>query len=105
MSTLLRPCPAPDCGELTDAAWCPEHTPTPAERPTPLERGYDWRWRKLSERARREQPFCSVCLTTEDLTTDHSPEAWQRKAEGKAIRLQDIDVLCRSHNSAKGAAR
>ena len=105
MSTLLRPCPAPDCGELTDAAYCPEHTAPPVNRQSPLERGYDWRWRKLSERARREQPFCTVCGTDQDLTTDHSPEAWQRKERGLPIRFQDIQVLCRSHNSAKGAAR
>lgn len=104
MSDLLSPCT--DCGELTDlGAYCSEHQPPAPEKAPAIERGYDYKWRVLSRRARALQPFCSQCGTTEDLTTDHSPEAWQRKARGLPIRLQDVDVLCRSHNSIKGAAR
>jgi 5-methylcytosine-specific restriction protein A len=71
----------------------------------PAELGYDTSWRKLSERARRIQPWCSDCGTDRDLTGDHSAEAWRRKAEGKPIRLQDVDVLCRGCNTKRGKQR
>lgn len=104
MSPLMKPCL--ECGELSPGPRCPEHTPTREDtRPNSGRRGYDYQWQKLSERARKAQPFCSRCNTTEDLTTDHTPEAWKRKAAGKPIRLQDIEVLCRSCNSSAGAAR
>lgn len=69
------------------------------------ERGYDSRWKRLSLRARRLQPFCSDCGSADDLTADHSVEAWKRHEAGKPIRLQDIDVVCRRCNSDRGAAR
>lgn len=68
-------------------------------------RGYDYQWRKLSLRARSQQPWCSDCGRPDDLTADHSAAAWKRKAEGKAIRLQDIDVVCVGCNATRGAAR
>lgn len=103
---LLKPCV--DCGELSQSRRCPEHTPSPPDHHagrSSAARGYDYRWQKLSERARKLQPFCLDCGTTEDLTTDHTPEAWKRKAAGKVVRLQDVAVVCRSCNSKRGAAR
>lgn len=96
-----------ECGEPAEGSRCPKH---PYERrkytdETAAERGYDGAWRKLSARARRLQPWCSDCGTSEDLTGDHSPEAWRRKAAGKGIRLEDIDVVCRGCNNRRGAAR
>lgn len=104
MSDLLRPCP--DCGELSENTYCAEHTMSDSRPKDRRARGYDAQWKRLSRQARREQPFCSVpgCTST-DLTTDHSPEAWERHEAGLAVRLQDVAVLCRSHNSQKGAAR
>lgn len=87
---------------------CPECRPARTESPTRgtrTARGYDNAWVRLSRQARRLQPFCLDCGSPYDLTADHSPEAWRRKAEGKAIRLTDIDVVCRPCNSARGAAR
>lgn len=104
MAQLLRPCV--DCGELSDAARCEAHRPARVEHTeTAAARGYDYQWRKLSQRARKAQPFCGVCGTTRDLTVDHTPEAWERKAAGLAVRLEDVAVLCRAHNSSAGAAR
>lgn len=92
-----------DCGEPSDGPRCPEHTiDTKAHASA---RGYDAAWTKLSKRARRLQPFCSDCGSTEDLQTDHTPEAWARKAAGKPIRLSDVQVLCGSCNRSAGAAR
>ena len=110
---MLTCCTA--CGQTYEKdnghATCPDCRPKPsartlrARRGTSRERGYDYTWEKLSIRARKLQPFCSECSSTLDLTVDHTPEAWARKAAGKAIRLQDIVVLCRSCNSSAGAAR
>lgn len=107
--------PCARCGELADTNLCSQcqktnerqrirdrkHTP----KPTPSKRGYDHHWRNLSERARRLQPWCSMCGTKHNLTADHTPEAWERKKAGKPIRLKDIDVLCMDCNIKAGAAR
>lgn len=68
-------------------------------------RGYGARWQRLSKRAREMSPFCEDCGSPDDLTADHSVEAWRRVEAGKVIRLQDISVVCRSCNSERGAAR
>jgi len=73
--------------------------------PSARELGYDAQWDRLSKRARRMQPFCIDCGSTEDLQADHSPEAWARKAAGKAIRLVDIAVCCGACNRARRQAR
>ena len=87
----MRPCI--DCGEPTASTRCPEH------------RGYDSDWDRLSRKARKLQRFCSDCGSTEDLQTDHSPDAWARKAAGKPIRLRDVDVVCGPCNRVRGQAR
>jgi len=93
-----------ECGEVSDGPRCELHRPKESPKP---ETGklYDWNWQKLSKRARRLQPFCSDCFAREDLQADHSPEAWERKAAGKPIRLQDIDVVCGDCNIKRGSAR
>lgn len=99
----FRPCLI--CGEPTRAgSYCDQHRRPDSNAPRHA-RGYDRQWELLSERARRQQPFCLVCGTSDDLTCDHTPEAWRRKAAGKPIRLQDVRVLCRSCNSKAGRAR
>lgn len=102
MLDLLRPCLV--CGELSERTHCDEHYSAPIKANT-TKRGYGWTWQKLSRRARRMQPWCSDCGTNDDLTTDHTPEAWRRAEAGQSIRLQDVDVVCRSCNSKRGAAR
>lgn len=108
--TLLRPCAT--CGEPTSDTRCPEHTVThraanrrPEVKASTRSRGYGTAWRKLSERARKLQPFCSDCGAREDLTVDHTPEAWERYNAGKPVRLRDVDVVCRPCNGARGRAR
>lgn len=97
----LRPCLV--CGEPCDGARCTAHTVD--TQPAASVRGYDWAWTKLSKQARKLQPFCSDCGGTEGLQCDHSPEAWRRKAQGKPIRLCDVDVVCPRCNTRRGAAR
>ncbi len=104
MSTL-KPCI--DCNELSDKQRCAEHRPKPAPKPNAKRKAaeYDTAWRDLSERARRLQPFCLWCGATSNLQTDHTPAAWERKAAGKPIRLQDVRVLCGDCNVLAGQAR
>lgn len=100
----MRPCI--ECGEPTEQARCDEHLlPRNDVKTSAYSRGYDHAWRKLSERARQLQPFCSDCGATEDLQCDHTPEAWKRKSAGKTIRLRDVDVVCGPCNRKRGAAR
>lgn len=104
----LRPCL--DCGTPVDTPRCSECAP-PVERErhnrksSPRARGYDTAWDRLSKRARALQPFCEVCGATTDLQLDHSEEAWTRKALGRAIRLQDVTVVCGYHNRERGRQR
>lgn len=93
-----------ECGELSERAHCDEHRPT-QHKPSAVARGYDAAWDRLSRKARKLQPFCSDCGATDDLQADHTPQAWARKAAGKAIRLRDIDVVCGPCNRRRGAAR
>lgn len=101
----MRPCL--DCGEPSDEVRCPTCSPptTKQRGSSPEQRGYGWHWRMLSRRARALQPFCSDCGTTERLTTDHTPEAWERQARGLEVRLVDIDVVCADHNVRRGSSR
>lgn len=108
MPHILSPCR--DCGEPTHGTYCDHCRPQYINRqrpnkPQPQRIGYDYTWRKLSQRARSRQNWCSDCGSTEDLTADHSPEAWARKQRGLPIRLRDIDVVCRRCNTDRGAAR
>ena len=105
----------PDCGtpyERDDnTAACPECKPSRTTRPnhygrgSSTARGYDERWRRLSVQARRLSPQCADCGAVEDLSADHSAEAWRRREQGLTIRLQDIDVVCLRCNAERGAAR
>lgn len=89
--------PCIQCGQPSTATRCPDCA---AHRPS-----YDQSWRRLSTRARRLSPTCQDCGTNQDLTLDHSPAAWDRKAAGKTIRLSDVAVTCRPCNSRRGPAR
>lgn len=97
----MKPCL--DCGEPSDQTRCPDHQlkDTRDRRA----RGYDWQWDQLSRRARRLQKFCTDCGTTDNLQCDHLPSAWARKAQGKPVRLADVDVVCNVCNVKRGSAR
>ena len=117
ISTLSSVCS--ECGAVyvreTSGSRCDQCRPTrertarriasESRRGTRRSRGYDAAWDRLSARARREQPFCSDCGREDDLTTDHSPEAWERRARGLPVRLRDVDVVCSACNAERGPAR
>lgn len=113
MARLQSVCPG--CGAVftrdtgTNTAYCPDCRPKDESwrlrDKTTDQRGYGYNWQQLSKRARRLQPFCTDCGATEDLTADHTEQAWQRYDAGKTVRLKDIDVVCRGCNSERGKAR
>ena len=108
---MNRPCIR--CGELTITSPCAECSTVVARkrrkhqhRDNPASRGYGTAWRKLSERARRAQPWCTDCGTTERLTLDHLPSAWERYEARLPLRLAvDVQVVCGPCNSARGSSR
>lgn len=97
----LRPCL--QCGVPSTGSRCEEHE---AERLARLDlrrgsatqRGYGYAWRRLSEKARRRQPFCSEChhigSPRNPLTVHHL--RWP------ATSLEDCEVLCQVHNNRRG---
>lgn len=104
---MMKPCLEPGCGEPSTSSRCPEHhaKDRTSRRGSARARGYTTGWDKLSLRARFLQPWCEDCGTTENLTCDHKPSAWKRKAEGKAIRLEDVSVVCGPCNTRRGSSR
>ena len=99
MARLARPCHR--CGEPTSATYCPDCRPAPAEPTRRLATfAYDRRWRKLSTRVRKLQPFCLDCGSRDDLTADHIIPVTE--APELAHEPLNIAVRCRPCNSAKG---
>lgn len=98
----MRPCLT--CGEPSTGPRCTEHTAD--TKASARKRGYTTAWDKTSRRARRAQPFCTDCGSTERLQADHLPSAWERQAAGKPLRLGiDVEVVCNICNVKRGSAR
>jgi 5-methylcytosine-specific restriction endonuclease McrA len=99
---LVRLCPR--CGaQVPVAGLCPVCTRrVEAGRGTRTERGYNNQWLRLVKVAIAQHPYCSVpgCTST-DLTGDH---ALPLAMGGKSV-LENIQVLCRRHNSMNGSSR
>jgi 5-methylcytosine-specific restriction endonuclease McrA len=101
MTDSLKVCIA--CGDLAQGTRCDpcrqaataRHNARRAQAGT---LGASWGWRKTSQAARNREPRCQLCGTEEDLTVDH---VVPRTAGGTDDR-DNLRVLCRSHNAAKG---
>lgn len=94
----MRPkviCLEAGCGNLTDQPpRCDEHSQhrLPTHPGRIARTRYDAAWNRLSKQARTEQPWCTRCGATDDLTVDHVLPG--STAGG-------VMVLCRSCNSRK----
>jgi hypothetical protein len=96
----LRPCLG--CGAPGAGSHCSECQPrrksgNRKSSASSSARGYDSSWRRLSLAARAAQGFCTDCGTKDDLTGDHL--RWPARLP------TDVDVVCRSCNSKRGALR
>lgn len=69
------------------------------QRGSASSRGYGARWRSLARAAMAAHPYCAGCGATSDLTVDHVVPI----ARGGTPTPENLQVLCRSCNSAKGA--
>ena len=79
------------CAQVHDAAY--ERTRL---RGTRTQRGYSNTWLRRSRAAIRQQPWCSACGGTNDLTADHVVPL-SKGGDGT-----DVQVLCRACNSRRG---
>jgi 5-methylcytosine-specific restriction protein A len=102
---LVRLCPACGChlpypgrGKCRDCQREYERKRT-RSRGTRKQRGYTEQWLQLVKVAIAHHPYCSACGSTTDLTGDHRIPL----SKGGTSTLENIEVLCRSCNSAKGA--
>lgn len=79
---MRRPCLT--CGEPSQDSYCPAHREPKKTNPI---HGTQ-RWRRLSKRLRRMQPFCTECGSTERLQVDH--------IDGDPTNnvLENLRVLC-----------
>jgi 5-methylcytosine-specific restriction protein A len=100
MTMLPRPCV--DCGVIVRASRCGNCKRIKERgRVSRLDRGYDYRWRKLSKQLREMHPFCKQCGVTKDLTVDHIIPLVDLSPELR-YEISNLQVLCRRCNSTKG---
>jgi 5-methylcytosine-specific restriction endonuclease McrA len=98
MNRVCAGLPGAPCTRITSKRRCPD-----CARKYEASRDradYGWSWQHIQAEAIRAHPWCSIpgCPNT-DLTGDHiTPWA----LGGRNVR-ENIQVLCRAHNSSKGA--
>jgi 5-methylcytosine-specific restriction endonuclease McrA len=80
-----------------DRGRCAEHKRADT-RGTRTQQGYDNRWLRIAAEAIRQQPWCSVCGATTDLTGDHIMQL----SKGGENSAENCRVLCRRCNSRRG---
>lgn len=70
-----KPCRHLGCPNLTEGKYCEEHKSLYPDRPSAESRGYNSKWRKLSQQYLRKHPLCVRCLAsgryTKATVTDH----------------------------------
>ena len=96
----MRICSAPRCAIPVPhgRSRCPTHTVNTPHQRTRSQRGYTNDWLRLSRQAIADQPWCTRCGATSDLTADHITPL----VEGGVSERENVTVLCRRCNSAKG---
>lgn len=102
---MMRPClgaPGEPCGELVQRGnRCPSClSKVNRARGSSTRRGYDSRWRRMSERIRRARPLCEIRLpgcTFLATATDHI----EPLADGGANTWANARPACTSCNNAR----
>lgn len=82
---VLRLCIVTDCGRLARGTRCAAHEVEHQRRRNQSRPQYVGSWAATSRRARKEQPWCTRCQASDELTLDHETGT----------------VLCKSCNSAR----
>ena len=95
----LQPCLV--CGEPSPGPRCPGHQ-LRSQRNRNHVHANPTRWKRLSARVRRVQPWCASCGRTDDLTVDHVIPVAVRP--DLAYSIDNLTTLCRRCNGAKGDA-
>ena len=97
------------CGQIVDKGQCVSCKPYRSNhRQTTAERGYDHKWRKLSERYRADNPLCEACLN-EDKTvpaTEVHHMIPALESEYHRLNRNNLMALCRKcHLEIEGLKR
>ncbi len=96
---MLRPCLT--CGEPTPRTRCPQHeSELNIARGSSTARGYDSRWRRLSERKRRLVPFCELHLPGCQLVAADVDHTVPIRAGGRST-WSNAQSVCRSCHRRK----
>jgi 5-methylcytosine-specific restriction enzyme A len=84
------------CGAIVKDR-CPRCDPKPKHKLTTAQRGYDHRWRKLSEHIRTENPLCKRCESLEIVTPSTEVHHIVPITQNPALRyeLSNLIALCR----------
>lgn len=97
------------CGEVVDKGQCSKCKPyRHNHKQTTAERGYDHKWRKLSERYRAENPLCEACLNDEKTVPATEVHHMIPALESEYHRLNrsNLMALCRKcHLEIEGLKR
>jgi len=98
---MLKPCLV--CGEATPRTRCPEHeSALNISLGSSTARGYDSRWRRLSERKRRLTPFCEIRLPGCELAAVDTDHTVPIRAGGRAV-WSNCQSVCRPCHATKTA--
>lgn len=98
----LRPCM--ECGAPGENTRCPEHAREFGKRETRKNVAHVAyknlsRWKNLSKRMRRRQPWCDVCGTDQRLQTNHIISVHERP--DLTYNEANISILCDVHNGQR----
>ena len=99
---MMLPRPCVDCGTIVRDVRCLQCKRIKERgRLSRLDRGYDYKWRKLSKQLRAIHPWCKQCGATKDLTVDHIIPLVDLDPSLR-YEISNLQVLCRKCNSEKG---
>lgn len=100
---MMLPRPCAGCGVVVrNRSRClPCQRVLDRQRPKRADRGYDYRWAKLSKQLRAAHPWCAECKATNDLTVDHIVPLVDLHPDLR-YEISNLKVLCRRCNSRKG---
>jgi 5-methylcytosine-specific restriction endonuclease McrA len=102
LNTMMLPRPCVDCGTVVRDVRCLQCKRIKERgRPSRLDKGYDYKWRKLSKQLRAIHPWCKQCGVTKDLTVDHIIPLVDLDPSLR-YEISNLQVLCRKCNSEKG---